>query len=646
MNPFEGADHPRINSTLFRRPKALLKLSYACNNGCLFCHASPHIGVESTQDEILAKIDAGVSSGVDTVVFSGGEPTIRKDFFQLARAVERAGMNLGLVTNGRMLAYPNFRKSLLSTHLSYIQVSLAGAVQSTHDAIVRVPGAFRQTLNGLRGLLLESQNGPLAITLNLVLTGRAAAELDEAAVLALALAEPVEKKLKTKTLGFRLKLSAVEPEGTALFHLHELDANPARVAPACREFFRTRAGQLATAGIEVGHEGFPLCLVDPRCVMDLWTDRFIYMSEAFEKSLHPIDDKHRKRLPSCHTCSLDDCPGFYLTSEQVYGPQKPHPVTCKKSNSFIFETKAVFETKDLFSSTKTTCPVVKNKIAKPDPYRELLTRGSEKTILWRTQTSDFGPRVIHRTKNEWEQIYLPDPNVRTETGDSFFHSLLKLQIAEMCKNCPSFDTCGKIFVPSCKNVIAEEECRINEMISGLKGLWLDLGCGSMPYGSAAKAGLSILGIDPEVYTSVSKTQPCAKRELLGWTGFRGVAEKLPFGDNTFSGVLAIRSIPHFPDPLKGAQEAFRVLRPGGELLLFSDVIFGICPNVDHATSADEKPYQHYRNPSPEELIDLLQNEGFETKEIRTPGPLTANLVFIRAKKPEVTESLAPQASLQ
>jgi SAM-dependent methyltransferase len=49
----------------------------------------------------------------------------------------------------------------------------------------------------------------------------------------------------------------------------------------------------------------------------------------------------------------------------------------------------------------------------------------------------------------------------------------------------------------------------------------------------------------------------------------GRAEDLPWPDATFDGVLSVEAFDHFAEPRRAAAEALRVLRPGGDLLIFA-----------------------------------------------------------------------------
>ena len=55
----------------------------------------------------------------------------------------------------------------------------------------------------------------------------------------------------------------------------------------------------------------------------------------------------------------------------------------------------------------------------------------------------------------------------------------------------------------------------------------------------------------------------------------GVADRLPYADDSFDVVTCIQSFHHYPDPDKAMQEAFRVLKPGGLYILSDTGVGGI-----------------------------------------------------------------------
>ena len=120
-----------------RSTGALLKLGYRCNDACRFCHSAPHRGVDLSTAAVRSRVDRVVAAGVERVVFSGGEPTIRPDLVELVSYARAAGLEVGLVSNGRMLAYRGLREALLDAGLSQAYLSLHSHRAAVHDSLVQ-----------------------------------------------------------------------------------------------------------------------------------------------------------------------------------------------------------------------------------------------------------------------------------------------------------------------------------------------------------------------------------------------------------------------------------------------------------------------------------------------------------------------------
>jgi len=75
--------------------KALIKVGYACNENCSFCHTLDVRHIDGDSYEILAKIDRAAALGHTMVVFSGGEATIRPELFEWRRTPPRSAWTRG-----------------------------------------------------------------------------------------------------------------------------------------------------------------------------------------------------------------------------------------------------------------------------------------------------------------------------------------------------------------------------------------------------------------------------------------------------------------------------------------------------------------------------------------------------------------------
>jgi len=132
-----------------------IALTYRCNNACRFCYAhSPYReSEEMSTEEVKRVIDMIVDDAkVPSLSFTGGEPTLREDLFELIAYGREKGLRMNLITNGRRCASKEFVQKLVDAGLNSAQVSIEGPDAETHDFIVGANGAFEQTVQGVKNL--------------------------------------------------------------------------------------------------------------------------------------------------------------------------------------------------------------------------------------------------------------------------------------------------------------------------------------------------------------------------------------------------------------------------------------------------------------------------------------------------------------
>jgi len=100
-----------------------------------------------------------------------------------------------------------------------------------------------------------------------------------------------------------------------------------------------------------------------------------------------------------------------------------------------------------------------------------------------------------------------------------------------------------------------------------KGFWIDLGAGQgqVAVELIAATGNPVVMVDPDV-EAMTKGLAVAREKKIADRLFAvtGSAENLPFPDNSIDFVASRGSIFFWDDPVKGLQEVYRVLRPGGK----------------------------------------------------------------------------------
>lgn len=126
----------------------------ACNLACKHCRASavplpdPN---ELSFKEACAMMDGMAALGSPVLVFSGGEPLMRRDIFELMGEARKRGLPYALSTNGTLLDEAMADK-VAAARPHRVSISLDGADAATHDGFRQSVGAFQASLDGIRRL--------------------------------------------------------------------------------------------------------------------------------------------------------------------------------------------------------------------------------------------------------------------------------------------------------------------------------------------------------------------------------------------------------------------------------------------------------------------------------------------------------------
>ena len=147
-----------------------------CNNNCLFCMEddraarSSHVSAQSDED-IRSMISSHGSR--DEVLFTCGEPTQSADLCDHVSWARSEGYRvIGLITNGRRLAYAGVVRRLVEAGVNRVTVSIHGHTARLHDSQTRTRGSFDQTLAGLKNALRLRRTRPLEVHTATVISRR------------------------------------------------------------------------------------------------------------------------------------------------------------------------------------------------------------------------------------------------------------------------------------------------------------------------------------------------------------------------------------------------------------------------------------------------------------------------------------------
>jgi radical SAM protein with 4Fe4S-binding SPASM domain len=123
----------------------------ACNLRCKHCYqsASKPLPDELTLDEKKDIIDQLAENDVVALAFSGGEPLMAPDFFEIANYASHNNMYVTLATNGTLLTEKTVDK-LVKCGVKYVEISLDAATPEIHDNFRGIEGAWKRTLEGIK----------------------------------------------------------------------------------------------------------------------------------------------------------------------------------------------------------------------------------------------------------------------------------------------------------------------------------------------------------------------------------------------------------------------------------------------------------------------------------------------------------------
>lgn len=144
------------------------EVTRSCNLACKHCraeaHTEPYPGELSTA-EAKALIDTFPLVGNPIIIFTGGDPMMRADVYDLIAYAASKGLHCAFSPNGTLITPENARK-IKAAGVERCSISIDGADAASHDAFRGVPGAFDASMRGIDYL----KNAGLAFQINTTVT--------------------------------------------------------------------------------------------------------------------------------------------------------------------------------------------------------------------------------------------------------------------------------------------------------------------------------------------------------------------------------------------------------------------------------------------------------------------------------------------
>ncbi|MGA2532343.1 MAG: radical SAM protein [Candidatus Aminicenantales bacterium] len=137
-----------------------LEATARCNLNCRHCYINMPAGDRAAKRRELdvteiARIGGEAAAlGAVWCLITGGEPLLRKDFFDICLALKKKGLLLSVFTNATLVG-PEHVRFFKRYPPRDIEVTAYGVTKGTYERVTRVPGSFAAFTKGL-DLLLES----------------------------------------------------------------------------------------------------------------------------------------------------------------------------------------------------------------------------------------------------------------------------------------------------------------------------------------------------------------------------------------------------------------------------------------------------------------------------------------------------------
>ena len=148
-------------------PVVVWNSTRTCNLKCRHCYMSSDAKKyqnELTTAEAKQFIDDLADFNVPVLLFSGGEPLIRPDFFELADYAAKKGVRPTLSTNGTLIT-PEVARKIKDIGVGYVGISLDG-LREVNDKFRGKAGAFEAAMNGIKNCVAVDQRVGLRFTIN------------------------------------------------------------------------------------------------------------------------------------------------------------------------------------------------------------------------------------------------------------------------------------------------------------------------------------------------------------------------------------------------------------------------------------------------------------------------------------------------
>ena len=294
-----------------------LKIGFSCNNSCRFCIQGDkrYRYPDKSTKEIKSALKKSRKQA-EGVVFTGGEPAFRPQLLlEWVKYAKKIGYkSIQIQTNGRMFSYKNYCQDIIQAGANEFSPAIHGSNPQIHDYLTRVPGSWKQTLQGIKNLKLLDQY---------ILTNSV-------------ICKPNYKDLPS--LAKLLVNLKVDQFQFAFMHINEIIAGDKALIEEIVPRY-SEVESYAKKGLQIGIDAKIKVMTEaiPPCFMKDYED---YMAEKIIPDTHVFDanfevknyteyrkTKGKARGPNCRKCKYyNTCEGVWKEYPQIFGWDEFKPI--------------------------------------------------------------------------------------------------------------------------------------------------------------------------------------------------------------------------------------------------------------------------------------------------------------------------------
>ncbi len=161
-----NAPHKLMTLASDRKPIVVWSTTRTCNLKCVHCYTDSDnvkYSNELSTEEGKKLIDSLAEFGIPSLLFSGGEPLVRKDLFELIDYAAKKNVRPVISTNGTLIDKETAKK-IKDSGVVYVGISLDG-MEDVNDKFRGVEGAFKNAMKGFENCREVGQRVGLRLTL-------------------------------------------------------------------------------------------------------------------------------------------------------------------------------------------------------------------------------------------------------------------------------------------------------------------------------------------------------------------------------------------------------------------------------------------------------------------------------------------------